>query len=108
MKTSSHVKVRKISYKEKRTYAQGLEVSWEGGQWVVIICNKGMVGCGAFDVKLMEAHNQVIAVARGTIEKPLVTCEDLLNARIWGATKLAKGFGIKKGMSCREAVELLL
>jgi len=108
MNVSSHVKVRRISFKERKTYAQGIEARWKGGGWVVIICNKGMVGCGAFDVKLMEAHNQVIAVARGTIEKHLVTCEDLLNARIWGATRLAKGFGIKKGMCCREAVELLL
>jgi uncharacterized protein YunC (DUF1805 family) len=66
-----------------------------------------MVGCGAFDVKLMEEHEQVIAIARGSIERPLITCDDLLNAKIVGMTKLARNLGVKEGMTGRDAVELL-
>ncbi|MFX0098400.1 MAG: DUF1805 domain-containing protein [Candidatus Hodarchaeota archaeon] len=92
----------------KKGNARGIEASWDSGQWVAIICNKGMVGCGAFDVKLMEEHEQVIAVAHGSVDHHLVTCEDLLSATIAGVTKLAKNLGVKDGMSGREAVEALM
>ena len=88
--------------------AKGIEASWDSGQWVAIICNKGMVGCGAFDVKLMEEHEQVIAVAHGSVDHHLVTCEDLLSAKIGGVTKLAKSLGVTVGMSGKEAVETLM
>jgi len=107
MNDESNVKVRKLPVKGGKTSVQGIEASWESGQWVAIICNKGMVGCGAFDAKLMEKHEQVIATAHGRIGAPLITCEDLLNAKISEVTKLARKFGIKEGMNGREAVELL-
>jgi uncharacterized protein YunC (DUF1805 family) len=105
---TSKVIVRTISVGKNKPSAQGIEASWEGGQWVVIICTNGMVGCGAFDVKLMDDHDQVITVTPGTIERPLITCEDLMEAPIKSVTRLARKYGIKEGMSGREAVELLL
>ncbi len=104
---SSNVTVRTLSVKKGKALAQGIEASWEGGQWVAIICAKGMVGCGAFDVKLMEEHEQVIAVAHGSKEKHLITCEDLLDAKIQGVTKQARKYGVKEGMTAREAVDVL-
>jgi uncharacterized protein YunC (DUF1805 family) len=104
---TSKVIVRTLQVKGGQTSAQGIEASWDSGQWVAIICNKGMIGCGAFDVKLMEEHEQVIAVAHGKLNAPLITCEDLLDAIIEGTTKLARKFGVKEGMTCREAVDIL-
>ena len=102
-----NVTVRTISLKGGQALAQGIEASWASGQWVAIICAKGMVGCGAFDVELMQEHEQVICVAHGSLEKHLVTCEDLLEARVQGVTKLARDLGVKDGMTGREAAELL-
>ncbi len=104
---SSRVKIREISVLDGKATAQGIEASWDSGQWVAIIGNKGMVGCGAFDAKLMEKHGQVIATSHGSIEHPLITCEDLLQAKIMEVTKLARGFGVKEGISGKEAIELL-
>ena len=104
---SINVKVRDITIMEGNATAKGIEASWESGQWVAIICNKGMVGCGAFDAKLMERHEQVIATIHGSIEHPLITCEDLMAARIMEVTKLARAFGVKEGITGKEAVELL-
>ena len=104
---SAKVKVQEISVLDGKTTAKGIEASWESGQWVAIICNKGMVGCGAFDAKLMEKHEQVIATIHGSIEHPLITCEDLLEAKIMEVTKLAREFGVKEGITGKEAVELL-
>ncbi|MHA1275432.1 MAG: DUF1805 domain-containing protein [Promethearchaeota archaeon] len=103
----SRVLVRNFPIEGTNYFAQGIEASWEGGQWVAIICDKGMISCGAFDVELMEKHNQCIAVAYGSADKHLVTCEDLLNARIQGITKLARELGIKEGMTGREAIKIL-
>ena len=104
---SAEVKVREISVLDGRASAKGIEASWESGQWVAIICNKGMVGCGAFDAKLMEKHEQVIATIHGSIEHPLITCEDLMEAKIMEVTKLARKFGVKEGITGKEAVDLL-
>jgi len=93
--------------RDGKTFAQGIEASWEGGQWVAIICDKGMIGCGAFDVKLMEEHEQVIAVAHGSVGHHLITCDDLLEAKISGVTKLARQLGIKDEMTGRDAAECL-
>nr|MDO8110739.1 DUF1805 domain-containing protein [Candidatus Sigynarchaeota archaeon] len=101
------IKTKTIHVKDGSAQAQCIEASWDSGQWVAIICTHGMVGCGAFDVKLMEEHDQVIAVAHGSIKHHLVTSEDLLDARISGVTKRAKQCGVREGMTGREAVELL-
>jgi len=103
----SNVLVRDIPVLNGKSLAQGIEASWEGGQWVAIICAKGMVGCGAFDVKLMEEHEQVIAVAHGSVDHHLITCEDLLEAKISGVTTLAREFGVKEGMTVNEAIDCL-
>ena len=103
---TSKVKVRTLKVKTGAD-AQGIEASWEGGQWVAIICSKGMVGCGAFDVKLMDEHEQVIAVAHGSVDNHLITCEDLLEAKIQDITKLARDLGVKEGMTGKEAMEVL-
>ncbi|MHA1150632.1 MAG: DUF1805 domain-containing protein [Promethearchaeota archaeon] len=98
------VNIRDIPVLNGKTLAKGIEASWAPAQqWVAIVCNNGTVACGAFDVKLMDAHHQTIATAHD-----LITCEDLLEAKISEVTSLARAFGVKTGITGREAVELLL
>lgn len=88
--------------------AQGLMVSWDGGQFVMIIAEKGIVSCGVVDKEVMERFDAAIAIARGTPEKPLRTVEDLLAARIADVTKKASSsFGIHVGMNGEEALKKL-
>ena len=68
----------------------------------------GIVGCGIYDLSTAAEFGQAIAIAKGTPTHPLVTPEDLLDARIVGATPRAREFGITIGMSGREATELML
>lgn len=85
--------------------AQGLMVSWDGGQFVMIVAEKGVVSCGVIDKAVMERFDAAIAIARGTPEKPLRTVEDLLAARIADVTKkAASSFGVDIGMSGQEAL----
>ncbi|KXA99067.1 hypothetical protein AKJ40_04045 [candidate division MSBL1 archaeon SCGC-AAA259M10] len=89
-------------------YATGLSVQWADGQFVVIVSDNGVLACGAIDVEVMEEFDNVIAVAEGTPEKPLVMPEDLLNAKISRTTGKAEAMGIKPGMSGKEALEKML
>jgi uncharacterized protein YunC (DUF1805 family) len=68
----------------------------------------GLVGCGIYDVKTAAEFGQAVAIARGTPEKPLVEPEDLFNAKIVDLTPQAQKLGITKGMTGRDAVELML
>ncbi|MGE5843177.1 MAG: DUF1805 domain-containing protein [Deltaproteobacteria bacterium] len=88
--------------------AQGLMVSWDGGQFVMIVAEKGLVSCGVVDKEVMERFGAAIAIARGTPEKPLRTVEDLLAAKVADVTKKASSsFGIQAGMRAEEALKKL-
>jgi uncharacterized protein YunC (DUF1805 family) len=87
--------------------ASGLSVGWDGGQFVMIVGEKGIVSCGVIDMAVMNRFDAAIAVARGTPEKALVTSDDLLNATIAEVTDKAAALGVKVGMTGREALEVL-
>src|SRR5207244_443883 len=81
---------------------------WEKGQYCAILTAAGIVGCGIYDLKTPAEFDQAIAIAKGTPACPLTEPEDLFNAKIVGVTPKAAGYGIKVGMTGREAAELML
>jgi len=87
--------------------AQSIEVAWEGGQFVLIVAAKGLLACGVVDPVVMNRFGAAVAVARGTVERPLVTADDLLQARIAEVTDAAQARGITPGMSGTEALQRL-
>ena len=88
--------------------AIGFSKRWSGGQYCSILTERGIVGCGIYDLETAAEFNQAIAIAKGTPANPLVEPEDLLDASIVGITPLAGEFGVQVGMTGREAVECLL
>jgi catechol 2,3-dioxygenase-like lactoylglutathione lyase family enzyme/uncharacterized protein YunC (DUF1805 family) len=88
--------------------AIGVSNRWDQGQYCSILTAAGIVGCGIYDLTTAAEFGQAIAIARGTPACPLVEPEDLLDARIVGATPAAAAHGIRVGMTGREAVERLL
>ncbi|MFK7735020.1 MAG: DUF1805 domain-containing protein [Pirellulaceae bacterium] len=88
--------------------AIGMSHRWEGGQYCSILTKVGIVGCGIYDLETPAEFGQAIAIAKGTPAKPLTYPEDLLDAKIVGATPLAKELGIDVGCTGREAVECML
>jgi uncharacterized protein YunC (DUF1805 family) len=84
--------------------ASGLSVGWDGGQFVIIAARKGLVACGIVDLAVAEKFGFAVAIARGTPEKPLVTPDDLLAAVVADVSTKAAEYGIRKGMSGREAL----
>jgi len=88
--------------------AIGLSHRWVGGQCCAIQTAAGIVGCGIYDLHTPAEFDQAIAIARGTPANPLAEPEDLLDAKIVGCTPKAESFGIKTGMTGRQAVERML
>jgi uncharacterized protein YunC (DUF1805 family) len=90
-----------------KSAANGLSVTWDGGQFVMIIADKGLVACGIVDFEVALKFNFAIAIAHGSPEKPLVTAEDLLEAKVTEVTEKARELGVKPGMTGREALDKL-
>src|SRR5947208_16032087 len=88
--------------------AIGISNRWDKGQYCSILTAAGIVGCGIYDLETPAEFGQAIAIAKGTPASPLVEPEDLLDARIVGVTPRAAGYGVRVGMTGREAVERLL
>jgi uncharacterized protein YunC (DUF1805 family) len=88
--------------------AIGVSNRWINGQYCAILTAAGIVGCGIYDIRTAAEFGEAIAIAKGTPSRPLVEPEDLLDAKIVGATPQAKALGVQIGMTGREAVELLL
>lgn len=88
--------------------AIGMSHRWIGGQYCSILTSAGIVGCGIYDLETPAEFDQAIAIAKGTPANPLVEPEDLLDAKIVGCTPKAESFGIRCGMTGRQAVELML
>jgi len=88
--------------------AIGISNRWAGGQYCSILTRAGVVGCGIYDLETAAEFGQAIAIARGTPAAPLTEPEDLFEARIVGVTPKAASYGIRPGMTGREAAELLL
>jgi uncharacterized protein YunC (DUF1805 family) len=88
--------------------AIGISNRWKNGQYCSILTDAGIVGCGIYDLATAAEFNQAIAIAKGTPENPLVEPEDLLEAKIVGATPQAVNLGIQTGMTGREAAERML
>lgn len=94
--------------KFKNGEAIGMSHRWHRGQYCTILTKAGIVGCGIYDLATPAEFGQAIAIAKGTPQSPLTEPEDLLDARIVGLTPQAAAIGIEKGMTGRDAVELML
>lgn len=92
----------------KNGTAIGMSHRWAGGQYCSILTAAGIVGCGIYALDTPAEFGQAIAIAKGTPANPLVEPEDLLDSKIVGCTPRAESFGIRPGITGRQAVELML
>jgi uncharacterized protein YunC (DUF1805 family) len=74
---------------------------------VWVIGAKGMVGCGAFDVQALEKFGYAAARVRSKTGTSIATLDDLLSGIIVEANPSAERYGVRAGMSGREALDLL-
>ena len=101
-----------LAHRQDMTFQNGEAIGtsqrWERGQYCSILTRRGIVGCGIYDLETAAEFGQAIAIAKGTPEEPLVTPEDLLDAKIVGVTPQAAALGIEIGDTGQAAVEKML
>ncbi len=88
--------------------ALGSSYEWSGGQYCAIHTDRGVVGCGIFDIECANKFGMAFAIARGTPEHPLRQPEDLYEARLVAVSTAAQEMGIAEGMTGLEALEKML
>ncbi len=74
---------------------------------VFVVTDKGMVGCGAFDVMALNSFGYPAARVRPSKGSSIASVGDLLEGIIKDTNQAAEKMGVKIGMSGREALDLL-
>ena len=74
---------------------------------VVVVTDKGMVGCGAIDVAALNSFGYPAARVRPAKGSSISSIEDLLAGIINEANSAARKMGVNVGQSGREALDLL-
>ena len=95
--------MRKKAIRIKGKSAIGYEINLPQANLVLVAAEKGFVCCGYLDLQTAEKLEDAAAIVRG-----VKTIEELLSAKITGATPRAAAMGIKTGMSGQQALEFLV
>jgi uncharacterized protein YunC (DUF1805 family) len=74
---------------------------------VNVVTDVGMMGCGAFDVVALNNFGYPAAKVRPSQSSSIATIEDLLQGIVKEVNPAAEKLGLKVGLTCREALELL-
>lgn len=74
---------------------------------VSVVTDNGMVACGAFDIKALDAFNYPAARAGRADGGLIATIDDLLTGIIKGVNEAARKRGVAIGMSGKAALELM-
>jgi uncharacterized protein YunC (DUF1805 family) len=96
---------QKVKLSQKQ--AEGYVIPIGAINLVFAVTDKGMVGCGAFDVAALNNFNYPAARVKSQSGKPVATIEDLLEGTVKEANAGAARLGISIGMSGRDALERL-
>lgn len=72
---------------------------------VFVVTDKGLVGCGAFDVAALNNFSYPAARVKSKSGKPIATIDDLLEGIVKDANAEAARLGINIGMSGKEALD---
>ncbi|MCX6696521.1 MAG: YunC family protein [Methanoregula sp.] len=87
--------------------ADGFIIPLGPANLVAVTTDKGMVGCGAFDVSALDSFSYPAVKVRPAIGPSIVDINDLLKGIVKEANRSAMGRGIKTGMTGRQALERL-
>ena len=74
---------------------------------VNVVTDKGMVGCGAFDVAALGNFGYPAAKVRPAQGASIASIEDLLQGIVKEANSQAERLGVRVGQTGRQALELL-
>ncbi len=74
---------------------------------VFVATDKGLAGCGAFDVAALNNFGYPAVKVKSQSGKPIATIDDLLQGIVKEANAEASKLGITLGISGKEALDLM-
>jgi uncharacterized protein YunC (DUF1805 family) len=74
---------------------------------VFTVTEKGMIGCGAFNVMVLDKYGYPSVSVKSMDGSLISGVDDLLAGEVREANEAAMKLGVKEGMPAREAAELL-
>ena len=74
---------------------------------VSIVTDKGLLGCGAFDVAALDKYDYPAARIKSESGLPIMTLDDLKEGLVKDANSAAATLGIKTGMKGKDALDLM-
>ncbi|MBU4266199.1 MAG: DUF1805 domain-containing protein [Candidatus Altiarchaeales archaeon] len=80
----------------------GILIRLKNANLVMIVAEKGFVGCGYFNVEAADKKEDAMAIVTD-----VKTLDDVLNAQITKVSSKAREFGVTEGMTGKEALNLL-
>ena len=95
----------KVQLKNKQ--ADGYIIPLGPVNLVTVVTDRGMVGCGAFDVIALDRFAYPAARVKSAQGGAIVTIEDLLSGVVNDVNAAAIKCGVAVGMSGREALDRL-
>lgn len=90
-----------------RKQADGYVISLGSVKLVNVVTDKGMVGCGAYDVLALDKFGYPAARVRPTRGSSIASVDDLLVGEVKDVNAAAERLGVRVGMSGREALDLM-
>jgi uncharacterized protein YunC (DUF1805 family) len=90
-----------------RKQADGYVIPLGPVNLVNVVTDVGMVGCGAFDVGVLNSFGYPAAKVRSARGGSIATIDDLLNGIIKEVNPAAEKLGLKVGITGREALDML-
>ncbi|MCM8770617.1 MAG: YunC family protein [Candidatus Omnitrophica bacterium] len=91
----------------KNGQVEGVQVKWTGFNILLFAGGKGFLGCGAFDLEALDKFGVACAIVESSPENPIGTLERFLERKIARLNSRAQALGIKPGMDCSNALEVL-
>lgn len=95
----------KISLSRKE--AHGHVIPFGPFNLVVVATDIGMVGCGMVDVYALDRFDYPAARVRSRTGGAIATIDDLLEGIVKDVNEAAQRYGIRAGMTGRQALDLL-
>ena len=97
-----HEKIQ-LSHKEANSYV----IPLGDINLVAVTTDTGLVGCGVFDVFILDKFNYPAARVRSSKGGAIDNVDDILNGIVKDANDTAQKRGVKVGMTGRQALECL-
>ncbi len=91
----------------KRKQGDGYVIPLGPVNLVSVITDKGMVGCGAFDVAALNNFGYPAAKVKAAEGGSIATIDDLLHGIVKEVNPAAEKLGVKVGITGRQALDLL-